>query len=71
MKARDLVRRNKSSTLVLVARILVRQICIIKIVNNSSFFNLISLPIKRLGQIPEQMFMKHLVVINNFPRLLE
>lgn len=70
MKARGLVRRNKSSILVLVARIKVRQICIIKIVNNSSFFNLISLPIKRLDQIPEQMFMKHQVVINNFLRPL-
>jgi hypothetical protein len=68
MRARDLVRLNKSSILVLVARIRVRLICIIRIVNNSSFFNLISLPIKKSGQIQEQMFMKHQVVINNFPK---
>ena len=68
MTVRDLVRLNKSSILVLVVRIRVRLICIIRIVNNSSFFNLISLPIKRLGQIQEAMFMKHPVVINNFRR---
>ena len=68
MKVRAIVKQNKSSILVLVVKIRVSRTCTIRIVNNSSFFNLISLPIKRLDQIQEEMFMKHLLVINNFRR---
>ena len=68
MTVRDLVRPNKNSILVFLVKIQVSRICTIRIVNNSSFFNLISLPIKKLERIQEEMFMKHPLVISNFRR---
>ena len=68
MTVKALAKVNKNSILVSVVRIQASRICTIKIVNNSSFFSLISLPIKRLDQIRVRMFMKHLLAINSFRR---
>ena len=68
MTVKALAKLIRNSILALVVRILANRIYTIKIVNNSSFFSLISLPIKRLDLIHVQMYMKHLLAISNFRR---
>ena len=65
MKVRAIVKQNKSSILVLVVKIRVSRTCTIRIVNNSSFFNLISLPSRRLD-LEVKMSIRRPTHINNY-----